>query len=152
VFTDRTVNISPLQRAIRFRNGYSGFAGIGAFAATFKHVGGRCKGGFEWCEGTAAVFEKLNPAVKLGGDFRQIDIAAAFSCDMYDAEAPCVPILLGGGEEGWAAGLDLRGNPMFEQLSYLRVHKSLLGVLPNFAQLEQGGLLRSFLGQLQGTR
>jgi hypothetical protein len=44
---------------------YSGFAGIGAFAAAFKHVGGRCKGGFEWCEGTAAVFEKLNPAVRL---------------------------------------------------------------------------------------
>jgi site-specific DNA-cytosine methylase len=43
---------------------------------------------------------------------------------------------------------------MFEQLSYLRVHKPLLGVferVPNFAQLEQEELLRSFLGQLQGA-
>ena len=43
---------------------------------------------------------------------------------------------------------------MFEQLSYLRVHKPLLGVfeqVPNFAQLEQGELLRSFLEQLRGA-
>ena len=43
---------------------------------------------------------------------------------------------------------------MFEQLSYLRVHQPLLGVfeqVPNFAQLEQGGLLRSFLEQLRSA-
>jgi hypothetical protein len=123
---------------------YSGFAGIGAFAATSKHVGGRCGVGFEWCEGTAAVFEKLNLAVKVWreGDFRQIDIAAAPSCDVYDAGPPCQSFSVAGRK----AGLDLRGNLMFEQLSYLRVHKPLLGVfeqVPNFAQLEQGELLRS---------
>ena len=43
---------------------------------------------------------------------------------------------------------------MFEQLSYLRVHQPLLGVfeqVPNFAQLERGGMLRSFLEQLQSA-
>jgi hypothetical protein len=124
---------------------YSGFAGIGAFAAMFKHVSGRCEGGFEWCEGTAAVFEKLNPAVKLGGGFRQIDIAAAPSCDVYDAGAPCQSFSVAGRK----AGLDLRGNLVFEQLSYLRVHKPLPGVfeqVPNFAQLEQGGATQIFSG------
>jgi DNA (cytosine-5)-methyltransferase 1 len=129
---------------------YSGFAGIGAFAATLKRVGGRCEGGFEWYEAAAAVFEKLNPAVRLEGDFRQIDIAAAPSCDVYDAGAPCQSFSVAGRK----AGLDLRGNLMFGQLSYLRVHQPLLGVfeqVPNFAQLEQGELLRSFLEQHQGA-
>jgi hypothetical protein len=53
--------------------------------------------------------------VKLEGDFRQIDIAAAPSCDVYDAGAPCQFFSVAERE----AGLDLRGNLMFEQLSYL---------------------------------
>ena len=51
---------------------YSGFAGIGAFAAAFKHVGGQCLGGFEWCSAAASAFEQLNPSVRLEGDFRQL--------------------------------------------------------------------------------
>jgi hypothetical protein len=94
------------------------------------------------------VFEKPNPTAQLEGDFRQIGIAAAPSCDVYDAGGPCQSFSVAGRE----AGLDLRGNLMFEQLPYLHVHRPLLGVfeqVPNFARLEQGaGLLRSFLGQL----
>ena len=51
---------------------YSGFAGIGAFAAAFKHLGGVCGGGFEWCPEAARVFERLNPGVRLQGDFRKL--------------------------------------------------------------------------------
>jgi hypothetical protein len=68
---------------------YSGFAGIGAFAAAFKHVGGQCLGGFEWCSAAASAFEQLNPSVRLEGDFRQLDVAAVPGCDVYDAGAPC---------------------------------------------------------------
>jgi hypothetical protein len=68
---------------------YSGFAGVGAFAAAFKHVGGQCLGGFEWCSAAASAFEQLSPSVRLEGDFRQLDMAA-------------VPVVLGGGEVGRA--------------------------------------------------
>ena len=126
---------------------YSGFAGIGAFAAAFKHVGGQCLGGFEWCSAAASAFEQLNPSVRLEGDFRQLDVAAVPGCDVYDAGAPCQSFSVAGRK----AGLDTRGNLMFEQLSYLRQHRPLLGVfeqVPNFARLERGRLMQAFVEQL----
>jgi DNA (cytosine-5)-methyltransferase 1 len=97
-------------------------------------------GGFEWCSVTASVFEQLNPSVWLEGDFRQLDVAAAPGCDVYDAGAPCQSFSVAGRK----AGLDTRGNLMFEQLSYLRQHQlrtlawSLRASIPNFARIEQG--------------
>jgi DNA (cytosine-5)-methyltransferase 1 len=113
-------------------------------------VGGQCLGGFKWCSATASVFEQLNPSVRFEGDFRQLDVAAASGCDVYDAGAPCQSFSVAGRK----AGLDPRGNLMFEQLSYLRQHRPLLGLfeqVPNFVRLEQGRLMRASVEKLSAA-
>jgi DNA (cytosine-5)-methyltransferase 1 len=102
---------------------YSGFAGIGAFAAAFKHLGGAYGGGFEWRPGAARVSERLNPGVRLRGDFRGLRTEDLPRCGIYDGGAPCQSYSIAGGK----AGRDCRGALVFEQLGYLRQHQPVVG-------------------------
>ena len=127
---------------------YSGFAGIGAFAAAFKHLGGVCGGGFEWCPEAARVFERLNPGVRLQGDFRKLRIEDLPRCDVYDGGAPCQSYSVAGAK----AGRDGRGALMFEQLQYLHHHQPMLGIfeqVPNFARFDEGELMVRFLADIR---
>jgi site-specific DNA-cytosine methylase len=124
---------------------YSGFAGIGASVAAFKHLGGVCGGGFEWCPEAARVFERLNPEVRLQGDFRKLRVEDLPRCDIYDGGAPCQSYSVAGGK----AGRDGRGAPMFEQFRYLQHHHQPVLVIfeqvPNFARFDEGELVVQFL-------
>ena len=107
-------------------------------------------GGFEWCPRAAAVFERLNPGVRLQGDFRSLLVQDLPTCDIYDGGAPCQSYSVA----GCKVGRDRRGDLMFEQLAYLRHHQPMAGIfeqVPNFARFEDGALLRQFVAEVESA-
>ena len=126
---------------------YSGFAGVGSFAHAWKLLGFSCLGGFEIDRQASSLFQAAFPKAQLDGDFYELEVSALPPCDVYDGGAPCQSWSLAGKQEGRVG----RGELMFRQLDYLRLHRPRLGVfeqVPRFAVADGGRHLRDFLSEL----